>query len=154
MRFDLDANESSQLALPDSTDPPGTWIWIQSMIPESRLGVGHIRVGRENERRLFVIDLDTGTTRIGSNGIRNPRFVPGGFLTYQLESNSGPVVYRSINIQSGELEGLTVPLIQGIGHLARAVGREGSLLFAPDQFRESAQSNSIFLFDLSLHEVR
>ena len=62
------------------------------------------------------------------------------------------MVYRAINVETGELKGQFHDLIPEIAFRAQAVGLEGSYIYAPDQFGTSGQFNRLSLVDISSRE--
>ena len=114
MRFDIISGETTPVVRPDtSSDDPYSYK-VFSVIPGTRMGVGHRIVGRTSDFSLFLADLDTGERRILEAGVFLPRYSAGGSLVYNSGTFDGPVLVRSFDYKSGEFTGPPENLLTNI----------------------------------------
>ncbi len=154
MRFDLDTEVITTVAVPDTSSDDPYEYWINDVIPYANLGIGGRMLSGGADISLLMVDLDSGEIFFGEEGISGPHHIQGGFLVYQQGGNSGPVVVRAFDAESHEFRGPPEDLLTAIFWQGQSVEANGSFIYAPEILGEdTAQKNYLFFYDLADNSV-
>ncbi len=152
-RIDIDSGAITPVALPDTSSGDPYNYWVSGVISETHLGIGNRERQSSVDPSFLVVDLDSGEMRFPEEGIINPKYVPGGFLVYQLRDNFGPFVLRPSDPKSGEFTGPPKSLFPGNNWSKQNVGPDGSYLYVQEMLEYDTDNVRLFLFDLADNSV-
>jgi Tol biopolymer transport system component len=105
---------------------------------------------------LFSLDMKSGSLEIIVNNAINPEFVHGGFLIYQIGTDTGELVWRPIDERTGRPTGQQRDLFSGDARPFWSeyfVDQTGDLIFV-DLIRNAEADPLLWEADLDTRQVR
>jgi len=149
LRMDLESQEISHVAVPDTSEGDAIQYWVTGIIPSSNIGIGNTELPGGVNPAFLIVDLESGLKRTTETGIINASYVPGDFVTYGSGGNFGRIFLRKIDPLTGEFAGIAEPLLPSMPWWGQSVGSDGSLLFLPELVGSGIDAyNVLFLYDL------
>ncbi len=129
-------------------------LW-KTRLPDTQIAFGH-QLNRSNSQNtlssLIKVDLREGReVELIESPIMNPEYVKGGFLAYQQRNDTGTLVVRPIDVNTGEFKGpprLALPEGEFTRWGQFAISPGGDLLYSVTDSSPLGGSDFLFLIDL------
>ncbi len=138
-RVALDGSDPVKIEIEDPQLEGGAGNILKTKIPGLQRAFGHQlaripqgTVDPSVSPNVFTLETKSGNLELIESNAINPEYVKGGFLTYQLQNDTGRLLVRPINAKTGKFSGQPIDVFPD-GSSARwaeyGISDSGDLLF-------------------------